>query len=130
MYRGQDAEPRSQLSGLLPWDNAAPSSSFDGGYVGSMGSKGSGRKSVEVEVADTNLALRSLSGSRRGSVASSQRGAGSPIIPASLPDAPLDDFEFPVGEDQAEGNIVTQVSDITPEALERNAQNFLAYVLA
>lgn len=35
-----------------------------------------------------------------------------------------------VGEDQAEGNIVTQVSDITPEALERNAQNFLAYVLA
>lgn len=60
--------------------------------MGSMGSKGSGRKSVEVEVADTNLALRSLSGSRRGSVASSQRGAGSPIIPASLPDAPLDEL--------------------------------------
>ena len=92
MYRGQDADVRSQNSGLFPWDGAAPSSSLNEGFVGSVGSRGSGRRSLDVDIVDTNLALRSLSGSRRGSV--SHRGAESPAIPASLADAPLDDFEF------------------------------------
>lgn len=94
MHRGINADGRSQQSGLFPWDGAAPSSSFHDGFVGSMANRGSRRGSVEIDVADTNVALRSLSGSRRGSITSGQRGIGSPALPASLADVPLDDFEF------------------------------------
>jgi len=80
----------SQHSGLLPWDNAAPSSSANEPFPGSMGSKGSHRRSFP-DVADTHIDLRSLSGSRRGSLASGQQ---SPGFPADLPDAPLEDYQL------------------------------------
>jgi len=95
--RGQNIDFGTQNSGFLPWDNAAPSSSLNEGFAASVGGRGSGRRSFEPEMVDTNLALRSLSGSRRGSLISR---AGSPAIPGSLADAPLDDFEFP-GESHA-----------------------------
>jgi hypothetical protein len=77
----------SQHSGLLPWDNAAPSSSANEPFPGSMGSH---RRSLP-DVADTHIELRSLSGSHRGSLASGQQ---SPGFPADLPDAPLDDYRL------------------------------------
>lgn len=89
MYRGQDADIVGQHSGLLPWDNAAASSSLNEGFAPSLGRRGGARGSSEPDVADTSLALRSLSGSRRGSL-----GSGSPAIPSSLADAPLDDFRL------------------------------------
>jgi hypothetical protein len=92
MYRGRDDNIGSQYSGPLPWDNAAASSSLNEGFAASLGSRGSARGSIEPDIVDTNLALRSLSGSRRGSIGS--RGPGSPAIPPSLADVPLDDSQL------------------------------------
>jgi hypothetical protein len=90
MHRGRDMDFDSQHSGLLPWDNAAPSSSANEPFPGSMGSRGSHRRSFP-DVADTHIELRSLSNSHRGSLASGQQ---SPGFPADLPDAPLEDYRL------------------------------------
>lgn len=95
IYRGADYELGSQNSGLLPWDNAAPSSSANEPFVGSISNKSSGRKSFIPEVADTNIDLRSLSGSRRSSVVLGQHSVDSPGFQAvDLPDAPLYDYQL------------------------------------
>ncbi|PVF94566.1 hypothetical protein CPB86DRAFT_765649 [Serendipita vermifera] len=116
-------EEGTQHSGLFPWDNAAPSSSNNEGIFGSIANSRSDRNISEHDIADTNIELRSLSGSRRGSFSLSQQG-GPLVLPGDLPDNSIEDYRLPDPDEHVE----TQQSDVAPETLERNALNFLVFM--
>lgn len=126
MARGRSGlEYEPNQSGLLPWDNAAPSSSLNEAFRGSIG--GHSHHSVEFPVMDTNIERRSLSGSRRDSPVAS--GRESPALPASLGEGHIDDFRFSVdGENNLDELVETQRSEAPWEKLEKNANNFLAFL--
>ncbi|KAG8851564.1 hypothetical protein FRB91_007720 [Serendipita sp. 411] len=124
--RAQDnIEFETLHSGLFPWDNAAPSSPTPRSLAASIGN-GTGRKSLDFDVIDTNVELRSLSGSRRTSVTSSQR-PGSPAVPASIGEVHIDEFRFSVGEGE-DVIMETQRLEAPWGKLERNLNNFFAHL--